>query len=108
MNTISLSSILPLLFVVMIILFAFRMLGWSTHGGFNWRRYGERMKEAYAAKFGYRDPDFETQVDQHIAVMRVSGKGNTRDVSEAWLKDRAKFVEIPWMDIDNEASEERA
>lgn len=74
---------------------------------FSWKRYGERLKRAYASKFGGANPGFNEEVDLRIAVMRTQGKGETRDMATLWLKNQAKFVEIPWQDLNDEASKEQ-
>lgn len=75
---------------------------------FSWKRYGERLKRAYASKFGGANPGFNDEVDLRIAVMRTQGKGPTRTIAQDWLKNQAKFVEIPWQDLNDEASREQA
>lgn len=62
-----------------------------------WRAFGNRMKEAYTAKFGYPNPGFNEEVDQHIKAMEVLGHGDTKHINEDWLKRMAKFVEIPYV-----------
>ena len=74
--------------------------------GFSSGRYGERMKRAYASKFGGTNKGFNEEVDARIAVMRTQGKGDTRTIAQEWLKSRAHFVEIPWKDLKDEASKE--
>ncbi len=61
-----------------------------------WRAFGNRLKEAYTAKFGYPNPGFEQEVDQHIRAMEALGHGYTKSLDEDWLKRMAKFVEVPW------------
>ncbi len=61
-----------------------------------WRAFGTRLKEAYTAKFGYPNPGFEQEVDQHIKAMEALGHGYTKSIDEDWLKRMAKFVEVPW------------
>ena len=61
-----------------------------------WETFGNRLKEAYTAKFGYPNPAFEKEVDQHVLAMRALGKGDTKAVNEDWLRRMAKFVEVPW------------
>jgi len=73
---------------------------------FKWIIYGERMKRAYRAKFGYDNKGFNEEVDQHILTMRTLDEGATRDINEDWLKRMAKFVEIKWKDLSDEASQE--
>lgn len=61
-----------------------------------WDAFGNRMKLAYSAKFGGKNPAFNNAVDQHILAVKVFGKGYTKDINIQWLKRMAKFVEIPW------------
>jgi hypothetical protein len=61
-----------------------------------WDAFGNRMKLAYSAKFGGKNPAFNNAVDQHILAVKVLGKGYTKNINMQWLKRMAKFVEIPW------------
>jgi len=61
-----------------------------------WDAFGNRMKVAYSAKFGGKNPAFSEAVGQHITAVKVLGKGYTKDINIQWLKRTAKFVEIPW------------
>lgn len=58
-----------------------------------WAAYGERLKEAYAAKFGGRNPGFEDEVDKRIAVMQNLKKGFTHTIARDWLKRTENFTE---------------
>ncbi len=61
-----------------------------------WNAYGNRLKTAYEAKFGYPNPEFNKMVDQHVKIMESMGKGYTKDMAEDWIKQMAKFVEVPF------------
>jgi hypothetical protein len=71
-----------------------------------WADFGNRMKAAYTAKFGYENTGFNEEVDQHIAVMHTLGKGYTKSLNEDWLKRMAKFVEIPYIIPEEEHESE--
>mgnify|MGYP001037211450 CR=1 FL=1 len=106
-------NILPIVFVVSVILRAVAMIGGSSRSTnsteeFNWYDYGKRIKKAYSTKFGYRNPDYEEEVDRHIEVMRTQDEGPTYEVAEDWLKRQAHFVEVGWKDLDYEASQDRS
>jgi hypothetical protein len=62
--------------------------------------YATRLKAAYTIKFGYPDPSFEKEVDRHVKALEVFEQGRTRRISEEWLKRMAKFVEVPWYNIN--------
>lgn len=62
-----------------------------------WDSFGNRMKVAYEAKFGYSNSAFNKEVDQHVLAMRALGKGYTKDIDKAWMKRMAKFVEVPFI-----------
>jgi peptidoglycan/LPS O-acetylase OafA/YrhL len=101
-------GILPILFVAVMIAcvgaFAF---GPGIVRRFKWSLYGDRMKRGYEAKFGHPSKEFNKEVDQHILIMRTMKEDSTTwRLSNEWLRSRAKFVEIPWKDLGDEASEE--
>jgi len=106
----ALVDVLPYVFVAVIILGA---VAWIGHGVMDedakvvgkvgkyirvkrWDQFGERMKVAYEAKFGFSSSDFNNQVDSHVKAMRALGKGYTKSVDMDWMKRMAKFVEVPW------------
>jgi len=60
-----------------------------------WDSFGNRMKEAYSAKFSGENPAFNAEVDAHIKIMKTLGKGATKGMTWDWLRSRCKFVEIP-------------
>lgn len=62
-----------------------------------WRSFGNRMKEAYTAKFGYPNPAFNQEIDQHIKAVETLGKGYTKSIDMDWLKRMAEFTEIPFI-----------
>lgn len=59
----------------------------------DYQPYGDKLKLAYEAKFGYRNPEFDKEIDQHIKVVENLGKGYTRTIHLNKLKRLAKFVE---------------
>ena len=62
-----------------------------------WDSFGNRMKVAYSAKFGGRNPAFDEAVDQHVLAMKSLGKGYTKTIDKQWMKRMAKFVEVPFV-----------
>jgi hypothetical protein len=62
-----------------------------------WDSFGNRMKVAYEAKFGYSNSAFDKEVDQHVLAMKSLGKGYTKTVDKQWMKRMAKFVEVPFV-----------
>ena len=62
----------------------------------HWNAFGNRLKVAYEAKFGYPNPEFNKEVDQHIKIMESMGKGYVKEIAEDWLKRMAKFVGVPF------------
>jgi hypothetical protein len=62
-----------------------------------WDSFGNRMKVAYSAKFGGRNPAFDEAVDQHVLAMKSLGKGYTKTIDKEWMKRMAKFVEVPFV-----------
>jgi len=59
--------------------------------------YGERLKQAYAFKFGAHDIAFDKDIDSHILANQSLPVGLSRVLNVAWLKRMATFVEVPWM-----------
>jgi hypothetical protein len=55
--------------------------------------YGERLKLAYEAKFGYREPEFDKEVDSHIKALGVLRRGPTRKWHQKRLEALENFVE---------------
>ena len=102
-----LASVLPLVAVMAVIISIISV--WyvpKVVEHFKWSSFGRRMKRAYAAKFGGENSAFNTDLDYRIKVMRTQGDGHTWTLAEDWLRRMAKFVEIPWKDISDEASQE--
>jgi hypothetical protein len=93
--------LLPLVFSIMMTLFIVKSIGGVSCVVKRVKRYrmwdalGNRMKEAYSAKFGGENPAFNTEVDAHIKIMKTLGKGATKGMTWYWLRSRCKFVEIP-------------
>jgi hypothetical protein len=69
--------------------------------GYDWKSYGERLKLAYAAKFGGRNMGFENEVDYRIKIMIDTDKGFAREVAKDWLKRMSKFTSIDWLSLEN-------
>lgn len=92
-------SILPFILGAVLILGMFASIGAVSNyvRVKKWRDFGGRMKEAYTAKFGYPNPGFEQEVDQHIKAMEALGHGDTKSINESWLRRMATFVEIPYI-----------
>jgi hypothetical protein len=93
------TQVIPTMMPIAIILGMFAVIG----GGIavvhylKWNSFGERMKAAYAAKFGGENKEFNSEVDMHINAMKALGSGQTKSVNMDWLKRMAKFVEIPFV-----------
>jgi hypothetical protein len=100
--TMIVTTFLPIVFAACIILGLFRWFirdeGPAQHyiRYKKWDSFGNRMKAAYAAKFGGDNPEFDKVVDQHVLAMKTQGKGYTKDIDEQWMKRMAKFVEVPF------------
>lgn len=100
------TTIIPIIVSITVILGVFRYFAGEEETGERrivriirykkWDAFGNRMKVAYSAKFGGKNPAFNEAVDQHILAVKVLGKGYTKDINIQWLKRMAKFVEIPW------------
>ena len=58
-----------------------------------WDDYGNRIKNAYSAKFGGANTGFNEEVDGRIEVMKHNGKGFTRTIATLWLKRMHQFTE---------------
>lgn len=66
----------------------------------NWEAFGNRLKEAYIAKFGYANSSFDEEIDNHVRIMQTMGKGfemGTKEAAEDWLKRMAHMVEVPYI-----------
>lgn len=67
----------------------------------DWIRYGERLKLAYAAKFGGDNLGFNQEVDYHIKILVNTDKGYTRQLAKDWVKRMSAFVEIKYLKMEN-------
>lgn len=102
----SMASLMSILFVVMIFLYMFKSLGTdSPEEQIDWLRYGNRLKLAYAAKFGGENSGFNGEVDYKIKIMVNTDKGYTRQLAKDWVKRMSKFVEIEWLKLDDSNDE---
>lgn len=93
-------GILPLwtvpLFGVLSLAFIYKTGTIVVHRIMMWNAYGNRLKEAYSAKFGEDNPAFGDEVDGHIKVMKSLGRGYTKSVHLDKLKRLSSFVEVPF------------
>ncbi len=94
------ASVLSFAYVVLVI---GSIIGVFRHGVeivryYKWSAFGNRLKIGYVAKFGYSNPAFNDEVDNHIRTMRVMVKTEqgTRKLAEDWLKRMAHMVEVPF------------
>lgn len=62
-----------------------------------WNTLGNRIKEAYKAKFGYENLEFNKEVDLHIKAVKALGRGYTKSLDTDWLKIMCSFVEVPFI-----------
>ncbi len=95
-------DIAPIVFALGLVIMVFAELGGVDHvvRYHKWAAFGNRLKTAYTAKFGYPNPAFNDEVDQHIRVMRTMRKHTealTKELSEDWLKRAARMVEVPYV-----------
>lgn len=104
----AMANIFPLIFACLVIVSIFSVFygGQAVYRYLKWKAFGNRMKVAYEAKFGYINTGFNQEVDQHIKAMEVLGKGSTKTINEDWLKRMAKFVEIPYVIPEEEYQSE--
>lgn len=88
----------PIVLAIIIIVCAFSIFfaGQAIIRYLKWRDFGNRMKSAYVAKFGYPNPAFDKEIDAHVLAMEALGKGYTKSLDKDWLKRMASFVEVPW------------
>lgn len=104
-NVKTMMTILPFMFALMVIFGALKNLGADTQeeiaAQINWTRYGERLKLAYAAKFGGDNPGFDQEVDLHIKILVDTDKGYTRQLAKDWVERMSKFVGIHWLRMEN-------
>ena len=59
----------------------------------SWAEYGQRLKLAYASKYGGENGGFNQEVDQRVGVMEHNGRGWTRTLAKSWLKRMSVFTE---------------
>ena len=62
-----------------------------------WREFGNRLKVAYVAKFGYENIAFNEEVDNHTRIMRTMSNMDTKQSAEDWLKRMAHMVEVKYV-----------
>lgn len=107
----ALVSILPYVFVSVVILGAVAWIGGGlpgrgdrsdgrdrrdyVEGPFDWKALGRDLKDAYAAKFGWRDRPFEKAVDKHLKEVCHSSEITTRGVARTWLKSMTSSLNVP-------------
>ena len=72
-----------------------------------WDDFGNRLKVAYAAKFGGKNPAFDEKVEQDILAVKALGKGFTKSINMDNLKALAKFVEVPFIIPEEEYLSEK-
>lgn len=92
-------SVFPLLYAALVIVGIFQSFVGIQEVVvyYKWEAFGNRLKEAYVAKFGYSNSGFNEEVDTHILGMRtMGGKSPTKEMYEDWLKRMARFVEVPF------------
>lgn len=92
-------DIAPLWFIMICISFGFCILMWYMFHDVvyvvdDWDSFGIRLKVAYSAKYGGKNPAFNEEVDRHIATVKALGNGYTRAITMDWLKRVARMVEI--------------
>lgn len=58
-----------------------------------WTEYGNKLKAAYAAKFGGSNPGFDDEVEQRIRIMRATKRGFAHTIARDWLKRIERFTE---------------
>jgi hypothetical protein len=58
-----------------------------------WEAYGNRLKEAYSAKFGGENKGFNDEVNNRIVIMQKLKHGFTNTIAYDWLKRMKKFTE---------------
>jgi hypothetical protein len=100
-------SIVPILFVAMVIGVIIMSLGKDSEAEkqIDWTKYGERLKLAYAAKFGGENPGFNNEVDYRIKILVNTDKGFTRQLAKDWVKRMSDFVDIQYLKMDNANNE---
>jgi hypothetical protein len=97
-----LDTILPIILSTVVVIGVFSFMGEDSPVRKyirykKWVSFGNRLKVAYEAKFGYRNPAFDEEIDHRVKAMRSLGKGYTKSVNYSKLKALAKFVEVPFI-----------
>lgn len=72
-----------------------------TSEHFNWNSYGERVKQAYSAKYFGENSGFNEEVDVRIKIMRETDKGIQRELAKAWLRRKSRWLELKWLKLDS-------
>ncbi len=65
---------------------------------FEWPLLGYCIKQAYITKYDNNNPEFNKEVDQHIAIMYTQSKGSARQSAESWLKRHMTDMKISWIE----------
>lgn len=104
-SLISLIDLLPFVFTVSLLSgIIYILIGRDAPGEarprFEWEKYGERLKSAYAAQFGGENPGFNDEVDARIKLMINTDYGYRRALAKNWLKRMANFTGIEWLKLD--------
>lgn len=58
-----------------------------------WSSYGQRLKNAYSAKFGGENAGFNDEVDKRIEIMRHLKRGFSHTIARDWLRRMKGFTE---------------
>lgn len=94
-------ALLPIYFVVIVLgamaTFAGTAIVYRYH---KWNEFGKRLKEAYAAKYGYMNPAYNEQVDIRVRAMRALSRHTlqgTKEANEEALKQLAHMVEVKYV-----------
>jgi len=101
--------LMPLMYTTMFLLFFYKTVSFSSFTVKRyrmWNAFGERLKEAYAAKFNGENSAFNEEVDTLIKIMRTLGKGYTKKIAENRLKALSSFAEIPYVIPEEEYQSE--
>jgi hypothetical protein len=102
---VSMAGVLPIVYITFSILMIFVVI----YGGQKvveyirykrWDDFGNRLKLAYAAKFGGENLAFNQEIDSRILQCKTMKKGmnaDTKGAAERWLKQYAHMCEIPYV-----------
>lgn len=102
-GTVGMAVILIIVFVSMIIFMILESMMQEPKENVEvvevWEDFGERLKVAYAAKFGGDNPAFNQEVDAMILQCKTmkKGIGDTKKSAELRLKNYAHMCEIPFV-----------